>query len=188
MAILGQASAILYGTSAPSNTNVIWGKTTTNDSATWALLGFFQYDGSSWEPLVTAIPSFTSATALSAYAGDANQALFSFTFSGKDYHFLMQRVISGRDPNGLSIVNHSVSGELWMRVGGTPIVFIQNLGGTGAADVSNDFFVGYELEEIKIQTTAGYDLRLSSKSTKNAASNTFDFGQTIQGKILIEIP
>lgn len=51
MAILGQASSILYGTTAPSNTNVIWAQTSTNDSNTWVILGYFEYLNGSWERL-----------------------------------------------------------------------------------------------------------------------------------------
>lgn len=51
MSILGQAAAILYGTTAPSNTNVIWGETTTNDPATWSIIGFRYYDGANWQPI-----------------------------------------------------------------------------------------------------------------------------------------
>lgn len=45
---LGQVSAILYGTTAPSNTNVIWAKTSTNDPNTWDINDFLRYDGSAW--------------------------------------------------------------------------------------------------------------------------------------------
>lgn len=45
---LGQVAAVLYGTTAPSNTNVIWAKTSTNDPNTWAVLGFYEYISSDW--------------------------------------------------------------------------------------------------------------------------------------------
>lgn len=41
---LGQVAAILYGTSAPANTNVIWGETSTNDPNTWSVLNFRRYN------------------------------------------------------------------------------------------------------------------------------------------------
>lgn len=48
MSTLGQAAAILYGTTAPSNTDVIWAKTSTNDPGTWTIQDFLRYDGSNW--------------------------------------------------------------------------------------------------------------------------------------------
>lgn len=45
---LGQVAAVLYGTTAPSNTNVIWAKTSTNDPNTWVIQDFRRYDGSTW--------------------------------------------------------------------------------------------------------------------------------------------
>lgn len=49
MSTLGQAAAILYGTTAPSNTDVIWAKTSTNDPGTWVIEGYYQYLISNWE-------------------------------------------------------------------------------------------------------------------------------------------
>lgn len=131
-------------------------------------------------------PFFTSANTLSTYNGPSKFAFLSFTYTGKPYTFLMQRVTSARAVNALSLVNHSVSGDIWMRVGGTPIVFIEDFGPAGATSFSNAFLAGYELEEIKMQTTS-LDLRLSNKTSKTANSDTVNFNQTIQGKILIEI-
>jgi hypothetical protein len=193
MAILGQAAAVLYGTTAPSNTDVIWAETTTNDPNTWSIVAFKAYQSGSWvtfsNPVTPAagIPTFSSAAALTAYTGPANQALFSFTDSGKDYNFLMQRISSARSPNGLSIVDHATAGDVWMRVGGTPIVFTDDLGAGGATQLINKFFVGYTLEEIKIQTAAGLDLRLLNGAAKDPTTNLFEFGANVQGKILIEI-
>ena len=48
MTNLGQASAILYGTTAPANTNVLWAETTTADPNTWAIIGFYQYLSGAW--------------------------------------------------------------------------------------------------------------------------------------------
>tara|TARA_R110001592_G_scaffold74779_5_gene226884 strand:- start:9971 stop:10531 length:561 start_codon:yes stop_codon:yes gene_type:complete len=53
MVNLGQAAAILYGTSAPGNTNVIWAKTSTNDPNTWAIIGFYQYLAGNWSLITT---------------------------------------------------------------------------------------------------------------------------------------
>ena len=195
MAILGQGAAILYGTTAPTNTDVIWAKTTTNDPATWSIVGFFAYRSGGWVDFTTGgggstaapIPSFTSAGDLTAYAGTSKLAQLTFTEGGIPYNFLMQRLTSSRTANGRSIVEHSVNGDVWMRTGGTPIVFIEDLGSSGASSYTNNFLAGYDLNEIKIQTSSGYDLRLSVKSTKTQSSTTFGFNQTIQGKILIEI-
>lgn len=41
---LGPAQAILYGTNAPANTNVIWGETDNNDPLTQQVLNFRKYD------------------------------------------------------------------------------------------------------------------------------------------------
>tara|TARA_R110001592_G_scaffold268269_3_gene534538 strand:- start:46717 stop:47277 length:561 start_codon:yes stop_codon:yes gene_type:complete len=60
MSSLGQASAILYGTTAPGNTNVLWAKTTTNDPNTWAILGFYQYLSGAWS-LITVSERSTTA-------------------------------------------------------------------------------------------------------------------------------
>lgn len=60
MVNLGQASAILYGTSAPGNTNVIWAKTSTSDPQTWVILDFLHYTGGNWISL-TAVHYSTSA-------------------------------------------------------------------------------------------------------------------------------
>jgi hypothetical protein len=57
---LGQASAILYGTTAPGNTNVLWAKTTTNDPNTWAIVGFYQYLSGAWS-LITVSQRSTNA-------------------------------------------------------------------------------------------------------------------------------
>jgi len=46
---LGQVAAVLYGTAAPGNTNVIWAKTTTNDPGTWDIIGFYYHDGTDWQ-------------------------------------------------------------------------------------------------------------------------------------------
>lgn len=48
MVNLGQAAAILYGTTAPGNTNVIWAKTSTANPNTWVILDFLRYNGSAW--------------------------------------------------------------------------------------------------------------------------------------------
>ena len=60
MSILGQVSSILYGTVAPSETDVIWAKTTTNDPNTWAILGFYQYLSGAWS-LITVSERSTTA-------------------------------------------------------------------------------------------------------------------------------
>jgi hypothetical protein len=54
MVNLGQAAAILYGTSAPGNTNVLWAKTSTNDPNTWTIQGYHQYLLGSWSLISTA--------------------------------------------------------------------------------------------------------------------------------------
>jgi len=41
---LGPAQAILYGTSAPANRNVLWGETNNNDPQTWQVLNFKRFD------------------------------------------------------------------------------------------------------------------------------------------------
>ena len=41
---LGPAQAILYGTSAPSNTNVLWGETDHSNPQTWQVLNFKRFD------------------------------------------------------------------------------------------------------------------------------------------------
>lgn len=65
MSTLGQAAAILYGTTAPSNTDVIWAKTSTNDPGTWEILGFYEFISSDWSRLGvnegTTAPSNTAA-------------------------------------------------------------------------------------------------------------------------------
>lgn len=48
MVNLGQVAAVLYGTSAPGNTNVIWAKTSTADPNTWVILDFLRYNGGAW--------------------------------------------------------------------------------------------------------------------------------------------
>lgn len=48
---LGQVAAILYGTTAPGNTNVLWGVTTTNDPNTWTLTDIRQYKSGAWTSL-----------------------------------------------------------------------------------------------------------------------------------------
>lgn len=48
MVNLGQAAAILYGTTAPGNTNVIWAKTSTTDPNTWMILDFLRHNGNAW--------------------------------------------------------------------------------------------------------------------------------------------
>lgn len=45
---LGQVAAILFGTVAPANTNVIWGYTTTNDPNTWQILEYRHYVNGAW--------------------------------------------------------------------------------------------------------------------------------------------
>lgn len=60
MSILGQASAILYGTTAPSNTDVIWAKTSTADPQTWVIQDFLRYNGSSWISLTATHYSTTA--------------------------------------------------------------------------------------------------------------------------------
>jgi hypothetical protein len=41
---LGPAQAILYGTTPPSNTNVLWGETDNNDPQTQQVLNFKRFD------------------------------------------------------------------------------------------------------------------------------------------------
>lgn len=60
MVNLGQASAILYGTTAPSNTDVIWAKTSTADPQTWVIQDFLRYNGSSWISLTATHYSTTA--------------------------------------------------------------------------------------------------------------------------------
>jgi len=60
MVNLGQASAILYGTAAPGNTNILWAKTSTADPNTWTILGFYQYLSGAWQ-LIAASERSTTA-------------------------------------------------------------------------------------------------------------------------------
>jgi hypothetical protein len=57
---LGPAQAILYGTNAPSNTNVIWGETNNNDPLTWQVINFRRYDSLSatWVIIVSDDPDW----------------------------------------------------------------------------------------------------------------------------------
>jgi hypothetical protein len=57
---LGQVAAILYGTTPPANTNVIWGETTTNDPLTYSVLNFRRYNAgtSSWEIIASEDPDW----------------------------------------------------------------------------------------------------------------------------------
>jgi hypothetical protein len=48
---LGQVAAILYSTTAPTNTEVLWGVTTTLDPETWELTDLRYYHDGSWVSL-----------------------------------------------------------------------------------------------------------------------------------------
>jgi len=48
MVNLGQAAAILYGTTAPGNTNVIWARTSTTDPNTWVIQDFLRFSSGTW--------------------------------------------------------------------------------------------------------------------------------------------
>ncbi len=51
MSILGQGSAILYGTSSPSNKDVIWAKTSSDNPATWDVIDLLWYHSSGWSSI-----------------------------------------------------------------------------------------------------------------------------------------
>lgn len=72
MSILGQGSSILYGTSAPSNTDVLWGKTTTNDPNTWEIIGFYQYQSGSWSLISVSERSTTAPSDINKVWLDSN--------------------------------------------------------------------------------------------------------------------
>lgn len=57
---LGPAQAILYGTAAPTNTNVIWGETDNNDPLTQQVLNFWRFDASipAWVVIVSDDPNW----------------------------------------------------------------------------------------------------------------------------------
>lgn len=77
MAILGQGSAILYGTIAPSNTDVLWAKTSTNDPQTWAIVGFYEYVSGAWEPVSGVVESATAPSDITKIWKKPNGNTFS---------------------------------------------------------------------------------------------------------------
>lgn len=47
--VLGYVDAVHHGTTAPTTTNIIWFKTTTDDPSTWVLVDILFYDGTDWQ-------------------------------------------------------------------------------------------------------------------------------------------
>jgi hypothetical protein len=112
MAILGQAAAILYGTTAPSNKDVIWAETSTNDSSTWTVLAFYQYDGSTWVGINGIVYSATAPTSTNVIwikTGGAIQQVY--THDGTAWQPLLKFAIVEAS-TGYSVTNADVTGQL----------------------------------------------------------------------------